>query len=327
MNNINNKLSIILPYVNEDPQILFTITNLRCELEQSDIDWQIIAVANKSTDKGYTKICNISSDRIKSLQYDEKLSHWNAKNFGIDNATGDIFLFIDSHCIVSKNAIVEQFKYYVENLEELNGTLHLPILYMGELAGRELEYKLQANITDKKVLEDGNVKNGPCNLHYSFTRYRHKSPYHRVSCMSTCGMMITRDLLVDKLGTWPSELGIYGGGENFINFTLAVMGYHINVFHRPYAVHHYAEKRGYNWNYDNWVRNRIIAAYMYGGEEWARIHALNIRGRAEVLEKIHQDVVKTCCDHRERVKPFIKMTPAEWVEREYAEGRFQGVYK
>jgi len=322
------KLSIIVPYIDEYPMIHFTVCGLRCELEQSNIDWEIIAIANKNTDKGYKKICDIAKPhkRITSLKYDEKLSHWNAKNFGIQHSSGDVLFFIDSHCLLAKDSLINMYKYYTEHEEELHGTLHLPILYMSELNGRELEYKLVANITDDKKMVGGNNKNSPHNLHYNFTRIRNRN-VHRISCTSTCGMMISRKLLVDELGMWPKALGIYGGGENFINFTLAVMGYHINVFSSPNSLHHFAEKRNYSWHYDCWIKNRIVAAYMNGGKKWAKIYALNAKGRRTVLERMYNEVLEECSEHREFIKPKIKTTPQEWVEREVREGRSIGVYR
>jgi len=305
------------------------VCNIRCELEQSDLDWEIITIANKNTDKGYDRLIKTQTPRIKALKYDDKLSHWCAKNYGILNSTGNVLFFIDSHCILAKNALVNMFKYYTEHYEELNGTLHLPLTYMGELNGRELEYKLITNITDKNGIDSTNSKNSAHNMHYSFTRYKHQKNtlHHRVSCMSTCGMMISRELMVDKLGMWPSELGIYGGGENFVNFTLAVMNYYINVFTRPNVLHHFAEKRQYSWNYDNWIRNRIIASYMSGGAEWSKIFAMNARGRPKVLESMWNNVVEKCHEQREKIKPFIKMSPIVWVENEVSEGRHLGFYK
>jgi hypothetical protein len=320
-----SKLSIIVPYCNEYPQVLFTLCGLRVELEQSDIDWEIISISNTSTDKGFERVKAIQTPRIKALEYNDKLSHWNAKNYGVVHSTGDILFFIDSHCILAKDALVNAYKYYTSHYEELNGTLHLPILYLGEINGRELEYKMVCNITEDKQGLDCNPKNGPHNLHYVFTRHKHIKPHHRVSCMSTCGMMMSREIF-DKLGGWPSELGIYGGGENFINFTLGVMGYHINVFYTPNVVHHYAEKRSYSWNYNDWIRNRIIASYMCGGEEWSYIYAVNAKGRRNVLESLYSDVVEKCKKHREHVLPSIIMTPQEWVRKEFASGRFMGEY-
>lgn len=321
-----NKLTVISPYCNEYPQICFTICNLRCELEQSDIDWEIISISNTGTDKGFERVKAIQTPMIKALEYNDKLSHWNAKNYGVAHSTGDVLFFIDSHVILAKNALVNAYKYYISHYEELHGTLHLPILYLGEINGRELEYKMICNITDDKQGLDNNPKNGPHNLHYVFTRHKHISPSHRVSCMSTCGMLMSREIY-DKLGGWPTEMGIYGGGENFINFTLAMMGYHINVYSAPSVLHHFADKRGYSWNYNDWIRNRIIASYMCGGEEWARIYAINAKGRRNVLEGMWQDVVGKCKDQRVHIEKSIVMSPREWVRKEALEGRFTGEFE
>lgn len=327
MNNL--KLSVIVPYCNEYPQVHFTACNIRCELETSDIDWELITIANKSSDKGFKKLQDIAkvNPRIKALSYDDHQSHWNAKNHGILNSTGDVLFFIDAHCILAKDALVNMFKFFVEHEEELHGTLHLPILYMNDRACTELAYKLVANITEKKVLADNNIKNTPHNLHYVFTRYKHKIPYYRVSCTSTCGMMISRKLLVNELGMWPTNMSAYGGGENFINFCLAVMGYHINMFHRPNIVHHYAEKRLYSWNYDGWIKNRIIASYLCAGEDWARVFALNVRGKKAVLERMLNETIEEHKNHREHIASRQVLTPQEWVEQEIKEGRTVGIHK
>ena len=72
------KLSIIIPYCNEYPQILFTVQNLINEME--DIDGEIITIANKSTDKSFEILQNSPYARrmdklknIKSPQPAEKI--------------------------------------------------------------------------------------------------------------------------------------------------------------------------------------------------------------------------------------------------------------
>ena len=40
------ELAIVIPFVNEYPQIAFTVQNLMCELDGSGIDYKIIAVDN-----------------------------------------------------------------------------------------------------------------------------------------------------------------------------------------------------------------------------------------------------------------------------------------
>jgi hypothetical protein len=107
--------------------------------------------------------------------------------------------------------------------------------------------------------------------------------------MSTCGMMISREIY-NKLGGWPVELGIYGGGENFLNFTMAVLGLSINIFPSK-PLYHYAAPRGYYWNYDDYHRNRCIATYMFGGENWAYRYIKHINGRDTVKEAILSSII------------------------------------
>ena len=192
------------------------------------------------------------------------------------------------------------FNYYRNNWQELNGTIHLPISYMLERAGVELIYKL---VTEP---ERGIVA-------YSFTRYRQAEAPYQVPCMSTCGMMMHRSLY-DLLGGWPSDLGIYGGGEHFINFTLAVLGRTINIWPSK-PLYHYAAPRGYHWNYNDYHRNRCIATYMFGGNAWAHRYIMNIKGENHVKEALFKSVInsKACVRHREKIVENQQKHITEWL--------------
>jgi len=328
-------LSIIIPYCVEYPQIAFTVNNLICELRDSDIDYEIIVIDNwcheVSEQVTKTKIHNTKDleptevytkriqdagskymeditrihPQLKYIKYEKKLSHWNAKNAGVAASSGKCLWFCDSHCIVSKNALIKMFYYYKKYYEWLNGTLHLPLSYMLEASGKELVYKLVLDLAKGVV-------------HYSFTRYSPISNQmaYKVPCMSTCGMMMSRELF-DLLGGWPEELGIYGGGENFINFSLAVTGKNINIFKSP-PLYHYASKRGYNWNYTDFHRNRTIATYMYGDKKLADLYVHNIKGRPEVLDSIYNDITTnvSCVKHRINISKQQKMTIEEWCAKQ-----------
>jgi len=316
---ISGKLSIIIPFCQEHPQIAFTVQSIYCEL-RNRCDFEIIVIDNyceeleaqlnkkgEKRDNGSEYMKSHASESrpwLKYLSYSEKLSHWNAKNLGVQNSDGEFLWFCDSHCVPSKNALVDMFNHYKTHHAELNGTLHMPLSYMLERPGLELIYKL---VADK---EQGVV-------HYSFTKYRNSTVPYPVSCMSTCGMMMTRELY-DLLGGWPSELGIYGGGEHFLNFTLATMGKTINIY-PSWPLYHYAAPRGYHWNYVDYHRNRCIATYMFGGEEWAYRYIKNIKPHDSsgdaMKESIYSTVIgsKTCINHRQKLTTQQIISIDDWL--------------
>ena len=95
--------------------------------------------------------------------------------------------------------------------------------------------------------------------HYTLCGYSYDELIE-VMAVSTCGMMISKEIF-NQLGGWPKELGIYGGGENFMNYVMATQGFKKYIYPAKKALYHHGEKRGYSWNYDDHLRNRAIATY------------------------------------------------------------------
>lgn len=342
------QLSIIIPSCNEFPQNAFTVASVIATMECTPLDYEIIFIDNRSDGwKGppedYGKkqkeelkaqdkeipedfdeklmeqwktqnkdilfrrkwLDGKAKHRLRVLHYDDKQSHWCAKNIGIQEAKADTLFFMDAHCILESNALLNMFEAYKRQYQSLNGSLHMPINYLLEEPGRELIYQHIYNRPDGE-------------LHYTFRRQTERKKIYKVPCMSTCGMMISKEILVDAVGMWSWEMGIYGGGENFLNYTMAILGYDINIW--PFlAIQHYAYKRGYGWTYDNFQRNRIIASYMYGGEEWADLYiAGRVRiknDRPEVLNAMKDDIIPKCKEQREHIKSQQKYTPEEWMAK------------
>lgn len=290
------KLSIIIPYVNEYPNIAFTVQNLIEETK--GLDTEIITIANQSKqsftqgngtiipDYCFWKLQHspyVGQGILKNIRYDDKLSHWQAKNAGIKIAQGERILFIDAHCIVECGAIKRMLE------TPIKGTLNMNVCYI--LDSRKLNYKTRE--------ED---------MGYTFTiaPLNQIEPYE-VPVMSTCGMMIEKKTL-DEIGAWHPELGIYGGGENYMMYKLATCGYPIMV-HPKATLYHFSgdyTKRGYSWNYDDHVRNQFIAAYCVGGEGWLQKlvdeRCSRPSCRKETIHKIADDVRQKCKDNREFIK-------------------------
>lgn len=305
------ELSIIIPFCNEYPQVLFTIQSVAQELRDR-VDFEIIAINNYcdevkkqgiEEDKGFEAVfaSKKANPWLKVLSYKDKLSHWQAKNVGVEISTGKFLWFCDAHCVVSRDALFNMFEYYKAFHGRINGSIHLPLTYK-ILESHKLIYKLVYNP------EIGEV-------HYSFTGYRLPGTgldCYQVLCMSTCGMMITKDLY-DQLGGWPTCLGIYGGGENFLNFTLAILGKSVNIYCGDPLFHH-GDKRGYSWNYNDYTSNRIAATYMFGGEELARKYAKHRKGNPVIIQKILDNVLHKCKSHREMIKKSQVITINEWLK-------------
>lgn len=329
-------ISVIVPFINEYPQVIFTLQSIAQALKNK-CDFEVIAIDNycaefeeqfeaglkRVTDpfgndippvvkqwveerrnrakKGTAsvKACERHNPWLKYLNYDKKMSHWQAKNMGVANSEGEVLWFCDSHCVAPAYSVYEMFKVFTERLDYCqNGTMHLPLTYK-ILESRRLIYKLVFNWERAEI-------------HYSFTKYRDATEPYEVPCMSTCGMMMTRELF-DDLGGWPTELGIYGGGENFINFCLAVMGKRKWIYPGN-PLYHHGDSRGYHWFYDDHVRNKCIAMYCYGGKDLTRRFMNTTKGRPEALNNIYEDVISKCSSHRELIKSKQIMTIDKWAK-------------
>ena len=301
------KLSVIIPAASEWPTAPFTVRSIYEELK-GRVDFEILYVDNsmkpdgKEDDKAYNQMVGVSRGlpELVPLKYSAKLSHWQAKNHAISKSTGDILWFCDAHCAISRDALFKMYNYFSANHEEINGTLHLPLTYH-IMEYHKLIYKLAGKFDKGEA-------------HYTFSAYRPpwEDRHFKVPCMSTCGMMMTK-ALYHELGGWPTALGIYGGGENFLNYSLAVIGKTVNIMPGD-ALYHHGDKRGYSWNFDDHLRNKFIATYCFGGKEFVELFKENSKGRPEQKQNILDSVLKNnpCIAHRELIKSKQVVTIQDW---------------
>ena len=344
-------VSVIMPYVNEWPQVAFTIRAVREELE-GFCPYEIIMIDNfcpevenqgQFPDRGHDSymiekkvypfynITDADKERAKfnpshikaqaSLlpwlsyqRYEKKLSHWNAKNIGVANSSGHLLLFLDAHVIPSNGSIRWQYSLFKENLlldeNFWMNTIHLPLSYH-IMESKRLAYKLiwepEAGVA-----------------HYRFVTYDKgfdvnqelaiKDGLVELPCMSTCGMMMHRDLY-DLLGGWPEGMGIYGGGENFINYTMSTIG--AKKYLSKYGtLHHHGDKRGYSFYWDDYHRNRMIATAIYGGAEMLVRYQEALAGPDnEHTKDLMEEAWKASEKHRAAIGPKQIIDLAEWAEK------------
>jgi len=101
---------------------------------------------------------------------------------------------------------------------------------------------------------------------------------------------------------------------------MAVLGFSVNIFPTK-PLFHYAAPRGYNWNYNDFHRNRCIATYMFGGENWANLYIKNIRGSDSIKESIFSSIVgsESCVEHRKHICDQQIKTISSWLREKNIE--------
>lgn len=318
-----------MPFSNEGPNVVFTIQGLIEELEAAGVDFEIIAVDNmshpylqcKAGDREYPvrsrayfyneqkgrKISTwfFRTGRVKYYVYDDKQGHWNAKNFGISKSTGDYLFFVDAHCLMKRDSLAKMHQWLKDNWQEKKvGGLHAYINYM--LDSRSLEYRVERKTFGYKF----------CTHQIDpVTKAAYPSKPYPVCVMSTCGMMCPRPV-IDDLGPWSPELGIYGGGESYINWKQSTCGW-THWIHPEAWCWHWAEKRGYAWNWSDFTRNSMIAAYVVGGDDYLQeqVDARINKASPEHLYGLADDVREKCKADRDFVASRQIETFDEYIAR------------
>ena len=345
------ELSVLLPFCNEMPQVAFTAQALVEELE-GFCDYEILLIDNRSDDKmtittgegsgvvagknwfpeghepgppaprtypAFSRNYFINAKRkintylfragkIRYEQYDDKLGHWNAKNRGIELSTGKFLFFLDAHCIMKRDSVRKMVEFLRNPPDDKVGGVHAYINYM--LDSKCLEYRVQTKFFGYQFCscqKDIDVVKGK-------RKPKMKTEPYKVCVMSTCGMMCPRTV-IEELGGWNPEFGIYGGGESYMNWKQSTCGYAHWILPQAWCWH-YADKRGYSWNYTDKMRNGMIAAYCVGGDKWLdqQIEAFSKKGNRSIVEQVGENVRTTCAEDRAFIESKQTMTFDEYME-------------
>jgi len=339
-------LSIIIPFAGEHPQVLFTIQAINESLK-GKLDFEIIAVNNHCPElesqwanlkqKAVNKVTDIrikeergsdinifdideiikllppamndrageaikaaerGNDWLRYMEFTERLSHWECKRLACKEAKADTFLFIDAHCIPS-NGIADMYSTYINGYDNI-GSFHMPLTYK-ILEWHRLVYKM--------VIENNFYG-------YSFTSFPAINDTNldpvEVPCMSTCGMMISKQIY-ERVGGWPKHFGAYGGGENFMNYALSVTG-HLKFIYPGVTLHHHGDRRDYHSQYDTTLWNRLAAHYLFGGKEALyKLHSVS-KGKPVVLSKMVMYILsyKAYIAQRELIKKNTVISLDQW---------------
>jgi len=254
-------LSIIVPFVNEWPQVAWTLQSLHQDM--ISLPHEVIAINNHckqaesfGEDRGHAHVESMArrNDWLKCVHYNKELSHWQAKNYGAAIAQYDTLFFCDAHVLPSYNGVSRMYTHFKSEFDSLSGTLHMPLTYH-ILETERLIYRI---VDDRK-------KWGL--LGYTFHPAFGKEQSYEVPVMSTCGMMVGKNLFDEEM-VWPKIFGIYGGGENYFNYAMAIKGYKKWIYPKVTLFHH-GDKRGYRYNLPDFAKNRAAAMAIVCGIDMA----------------------------------------------------------
>jgi glycosyltransferase involved in cell wall biosynthesis len=110
------KISIIIPFYNEESNLSSLMTRLKIILNGSLLDYELLLINDGSIDKTgqIIKEEERKDPRVKSISYKENKGKGYAVRLGVLNSEGDIVLFFDGDLDISPDEI----KTYIRELEE-----------------------------------------------------------------------------------------------------------------------------------------------------------------------------------------------------------------
>lgn len=150
------KVSVIVPAYNVEDCIEKSLNSI---INQSYKDLEIIVINDASTDKTKEIVNNFSKKdkRIISLNHTKNKGVSAARNLGLEHATGDYILFVDSDDLLVKDAISKMVDISIKYDSDFVDNYHL-FVYTKK---NKKDIKFTEKKLPKKLLILGNIKENP----------------------------------------------------------------------------------------------------------------------------------------------------------------------
>ena len=252
-------LSVIIPARNEHPQASFTLQVMWDQLENTGFDWETILVDDQSDDDT-ARYCERrwwgQTGRHRVIRREKGGSCWQARNEGWKAAQGRRLFFFDAHVVICPDL----FQRQMEALEEA------PVVYTPI-----------RNFSDRKEHTCYGYALGEDNGHLyskfwgSWTKTRRGDEPYPTPMSGTAGVAVDRAWLA-RFDGWPTCLGMYGGGEQWLSLLTWMLGGRCLVDPRTY-LYHYNGRRAYPMEGMNeqHLFNKTVVAYALGGDPWFEV--------------------------------------------------------
>jgi glycosyltransferase involved in cell wall biosynthesis len=196
----NPLVSIIIPIYNSEEYIYDTVTSC---LNQSYSNLEIILVNDGSTDGTEDVLMSLIIDQRVSYHKIENCGACNARNFGISQATGTLYQFLDHDDLIAFDKIENQVNKYLRN-----GSSYIYSSRMGTVSG------------NSKVLDPG----------YELYEKDFTPEQYFTTILNQFGKYITTGAwlipveIVNTTHGWDDRAGLNDDGEYFMRLILNSSG-------------------------------------------------------------------------------------------------------
>lgn len=106
------RFSIIVPIYNTEKYLDKCIQSVLC---QTSCDYELLLIDDCSTDSSYDIACKYQADNVTILKNPSNSGLSKTRNMGIEHASGDYILFLDSDDYIDKNALSDINRLICQN--------------------------------------------------------------------------------------------------------------------------------------------------------------------------------------------------------------------
>jgi glycosyltransferase involved in cell wall biosynthesis len=196
---MNPLVSIIVPIYNSEKYIADTVQSC---VDQVHTNIEIILVNDGSTDKTEEIILSFKDDRIRYFKTENK-GGCEARNYGISQAKGQLFQFLDHDDVLGGDKISSQILHY-----EKHGDDYIYSCKMGSISG------------DNRTIDEGYEL---YNRDFEPLQY-FETVFDQFGKYITTGAWLVPSKIIKSTHGWDGKAGLNDDGEYFMRIILASKG-------------------------------------------------------------------------------------------------------